>query len=54
MLTAIAPNGYGSTVIFNYREPYGEAGATGDEADRVTKACTFDFARRLSKLLADP
>jgi len=53
MLSDSVPSGYSSRPIFTYSEPYNpELGASSEEADRVTKACTSAFADRLAALLA--
>lgn len=56
MILEAVPGGYSSSrPIFTYSEPYdAELGASAEEADRVTRACTSAFADRLAAVLAGP
>lgn len=53
MLIDANDGGYTSADIWSYSEPYDEAsGATNEEAARVTRHATMEFAQRLRELMA--
>ena len=53
MILESSQAGYASQVIFSHSELYdAQLGATSEEANRVTKACTSAFATRLAAVIA--